>query len=208
MTRRSVTNERYRGEMKGTTRRSAASAKPKRDAGVATSTASPASKKAAGKAAKPGLFGRRGPRQPAQAAPSSPEMKRLRRWWWAFMGTAVIIALAMVPSSGLKNPALDSALFAFYAVALGGALYLEFGPLRRARQAAVAATKKSGKSGSGKGGAKSSSSGGTSAGGKVVTSAEIQAPEQSAASRRFGAVKDALGFGSKPSGADKGDTGA
>jgi TRAP-type C4-dicarboxylate transport system permease large subunit len=144
VSRRSVTNDRYRVENKGKTRKSASSAKPKREAG-STSSAVPA--KAAAKTAKKRPWGRGGARRTAPAVPSTPEMKKLRRYWWALMAVAVVVALAMWPTSGLKNRTLNSALFATYAVVLAAALYLEFGPLRKARAAAIASAKKEGKSG-------------------------------------------------------------
>ena len=140
-----MNNDRYKADIKGKTRKSASSAKPKREAGVSTS-AVPA------KAAAKGVQRRwwqagGGARQPLPSAPSTPEMKKLRRIWWGLMVAAVLTALAMVPASGMKNRALDYALIAFYVIVLGSALYLEFGPLRKARQAAVASAKKGAKSG-------------------------------------------------------------
>lgn len=126
-------NDRYRMEQKGHTRKSASSAKPKREAGTTT----PAAKKPA----KPKLFGKGPAREPVGAIPSTPEMKQMRRYWWIAMGAAIIIAVAMVPISKYKNTTLDSALFGLYAVALSAALYLEFGPLRKMRREAVEAAK-------------------------------------------------------------------
>jgi hypothetical protein len=73
--------------------------------------------------------------------PSTPQMKSLRRYWWILIGTAIVLAVAMIPIQKLGNTTLDSVLFGVYAAALGGALYLEFGPLRRARKAAIAEAK-------------------------------------------------------------------
>ena len=143
MARRSAMNDRYRVEQKGHTRKSASSAKPKREAGTTATTA-----KKPAKSAKPKLFGKGPAREPVGAIPSTPEMKKMRRYWWIAMGVAIVIAVAMVPISKYKNSALDSALFGLYAVALSAALYLEFGPLRKMRREAVAAAKaKSGKGG-------------------------------------------------------------
>ena len=143
MARRSVMNDRYRMEQKGHTRKSASSAKPKREAGATATTV-----KKSAKSTKPKLFGKGPAREPIGAIPSTPEMKKMRRYWWIAMGVAIVIAVAMVPISKYKNSALDSALFGLYAVALSAALYLEFGPLRKMRREAVAAAKaKSGKGG-------------------------------------------------------------
>jgi hypothetical protein len=142
MARRSVTNDRYRVEQKGHTRKSASAAKPKREAGE--SAASSTSKKPVKKgAAKKGAtrWGRGAAREPLPTVPSTPQMKALRRYWWILIGTAIVLAVAMIPIQQLKNQTLDSVLFGVYAAALGGALYLEFGPLRRARKAAIAEAK-------------------------------------------------------------------
>jgi hypothetical protein len=161
VSRRSVSNDRYRVENKGKTRKSASSAKPKREAGVGTSAAVAVT--SAGKSAKTKTSWWSRVTRPTQPAiPTTPEMKKLRRVWWSLMVAAVLIALAMIPASSMKNRTLDYALIGGYAVVLGTALYLEFGPLRKARMAAIASAKKSSKSGGknaakpvgGKGGAK------------------------------------------------------
>jgi len=144
MARRSMMNDRYRVEQKGHTRKSASSAKPKREAGVAATSAG---KKAVKASARPKLFGKGPAREPIPAIPSTPEMKKMRRYWWIAMGVAIVIAVAMVPISRYKNSTLDSVLFGLYAAALGGALYLEFGPLRRMRREAVEAAKAKGSKG-------------------------------------------------------------
>jgi len=131
-------NDRYRVEQKGHTRKSASSAKPKREAGAASGTVKKAT------TSKPKLFGKGPAREPVPAIPSTPEMKKMRRWWWIAMGVAITIAVAMVPISRLKNSTLDSVLLGLYAAALGGALYLEFGPLRKMRREAVEAAKAKG----------------------------------------------------------------
>lgn len=143
MARRSVMNDRYRVEQKGHTRKSASSAKPKREAGTATAPAKkPVAKK---RSFWSRATGGQSSSKTATPVPSTPEMKRLRRIWWVFMGFAIVIAFGMVPIAKYKIGWLDTLLFALYAVALGGALYLEFGPLRKARLAAVAAAKDKGK---------------------------------------------------------------
>ena len=139
MSRRSVMNDRYRVEQKGKTRKSASAAKPKRAAGEATVAAKkPAAKP---KSALGRLFGGGGSSTPAARIEPTPQMKMLRRWWWVCMGAAILLALVMIQTSKMGNPTVDRAVLGAYAVALGGALYLEFGPLRRARIAAAAAAK-------------------------------------------------------------------
>jgi hypothetical protein len=146
MSRRSVMNDRYRVDRAGKTRKSASSAKPKRAAGEATSA--PGKKKAKAKPAakRSSLWGRGPAREPVPKVEPTPVMKKLRRWWWVCMAVAVILAVAMIPTAKLKNRTYDSLLFGVYAAALGGALYIEFGPLRKARMAAIADQKSGGKS--------------------------------------------------------------
>jgi hypothetical protein len=145
MARRSISNDRYRVEQKGKTRKSASAAKPKREAGVAAGT-TPSKKKPEKKGAT--RWGRGPARDPLPQVPSTPEMKTLRRYWWVLIGAAIVLAVAMIPIQKLKNTTLDSVMFGFYAAALAGALYLEFGPLRKARLAAIAEAKKKGGKGS------------------------------------------------------------
>jgi hypothetical protein len=139
MSRRSVTNDRYRVDRSGKTRKSASAAKPKRAAGESASA--PKKKPAAKPRSALGrLFGG-GSSSPAARIESTPEMKKLRRVWWVFMGVAILLALTMLQTSKLKNRTIDAVVFGTYAAALGGALYIEFVPLRRARLAAATAAK-------------------------------------------------------------------
>jgi hypothetical protein len=141
MARRSVGNDRYRVEQKGHTRKSASAAKPKRGAGVAAGSDS-AKKKAPAKKTAAGKTTPRWGRGPSRAAgprfESTPQIKQLRRYWWILIGVALALAVAMLFTNSLGNKALDSALLGLYAAALCGSLYLEFGPLRKARLAAIA----------------------------------------------------------------------
>ena len=136
MSRRSVTNERYKKDNLGTTRKSAASLKPIREAGEASSASKPKAKKGPSRTAAK--------RSAPARVPDSPEVKRLRKYWWGFMGSALLIAVLLVPITSNKtlNQRFGSIAVGVYAAALGGALYLEFGPIRKARAAAVAAAKR------------------------------------------------------------------
>jgi hypothetical protein len=151
VSRRAVTNDRYKKDNFGTTRKSAASVKPKREAGEAASAQTNPKPKA--KAKGPA---RTAAKKPASSArvPDSPEVKRLRKWWWGFMGAALLIAFLLVPITSNKtiNQRFGSIAVGVYAATLGVALYLEFGPIRRARAAAIAAAKKDEKSGAKPGG--------------------------------------------------------
>jgi len=76
MARRSASNERYRVETKGQTRKSAGSVKPKRPAGTVDKTRpEPAiKKKPAGKA-----------KRTYTPLPSTPEIKKWRKIWWVLI---------------------------------------------------------------------------------------------------------------------------
>jgi hypothetical protein len=130
MTRRSPMHQRYQSKKpKGSTGRSAASAKPKRDAG-----------KAAAKSSSSGSESKRwGP-----AMPQTPESKRLRRIWWGLVIGALAFALASVFVKR-NTPYLWWPIMAAYAICLGGAMYLEFFPLRKMRREAEEELRKSGK---------------------------------------------------------------
>jgi hypothetical protein len=126
-------NDRYRTEQTGSTRKSAASAKPKRAAGET------------GPVSKPKESGKRS----LLKAEQSPEMKKWRRIWWIFIGIALLLAFLGIPLQ--KYPPWNQIVLVLYAVFLGIALYLEFGPLRKARLAMMEEQKTKGKD-KGKGG--------------------------------------------------------
>ena len=93
MSQRSPMNARYQKgtEPKGQTRRSASSAKPKRDLGVGTSSSK--SKSSAGSAVKSSVKDRY-----AASVPANPLYKSYRRVWWSTLGIALVslvISLAM-----------------------------------------------------------------------------------------------------------------
>jgi hypothetical protein len=141
MARRSALNERYQKNTSpaGKTRRSASSAKPKREAGSATSAGAKPKKKAANRPSW---------REAMAAMPSTPEMKR---WRWVWIG---LILLALVIAAGIAFiPALRgnrTALYvgsALYVASLGGAVYIDFAVIRKLRAQAMAARKPSGKKG-------------------------------------------------------------
>jgi hypothetical protein len=140
MSRRAVTNDRYKKDNMGTTRKSGASVKPKREVGESSSSSTPSKSKTKAKGSSKSA----GKRSAPARVPDSPEVKRLRKYWWGFMAAALLLAFALVPITGNKvlNDRVGSVAVGLYAAALGGALYLEFGPIRKARAAAVAAAKK------------------------------------------------------------------
>jgi hypothetical protein len=219
MSQRSPFNDRYKVDQKGKTRKSAAGAKPKREHG--TSAAVPV-KKAPAK--KQGLFSRgSGARSQAALIEQRPEIRRLRRYWWWLWGGAVGVAIIIV-FVGPQERAFPwiryvvYVLWALWAAAMAGAFYLEFVPIKKAREAAIAeakAKKGSGKgpgkgsgkgSGNGSGGATGSSGGagasgdtsGTASGGSSDADAPTAATPVTGAATRLGArVRGLFGGGSK-----------
>jgi hypothetical protein len=140
MSRRAVTNDRYKKEnLGGTTRKSGASVKPKREAGEAADSVSSSKSKA-----KKGSSGAGAKRPAPLRVPDSPEVKRLRKYWWGFMGAALLLVFVIVQIANNKvlNQRYGGLVVGLYIAALGAAMYLEFGPIRKARAAAVAAAKK------------------------------------------------------------------
>ena len=82
MSRRSPLNDRYKkdGAPKGVTRKSASSAKPKRD--VSSGKTSSTAKRKTNSSAKY-----------ARLMPDTPEFKRLRKAWWVILGVAIVMLL-------------------------------------------------------------------------------------------------------------------
>jgi hypothetical protein len=146
MSRRSPQNPRYRRDAEiGTTRRSAASAKPKRGAGK-TSEASAASKgKGKGKAAGKGGSSSAGskPARMAQITPDTPEFKRWRRIWLGLL--IVAIGLSLAAWFLRATPQGNAALIGAYAC-IFSAFFIELTKVRPMRrewlERAVGVTKK------------------------------------------------------------------
>lgn len=151
MAQRSPYNDRYKTEQKGKTRKSAAGAKPRREAG-ASGSAAPAKKETPKKRS---LWGR-GPAAPPVPVVTSPELKKLRRIWWVLWVASLLIAVAILfLQQGAKaDPSLNRFvpfLWGLWTASLGGAFYLEFSPIRKARAAAIEAEKSKSKKKSKKG---------------------------------------------------------
>jgi hypothetical protein len=142
MATRSPYNDRYKVDQKGQTRRSASASKPKR--AIADLTPSDSPKKAVPKKKLWGLAPAAG-RAPAFAP--TPKMKQLRKIWWALWGASLLIALVIVlwGQPGSPYAAYVSFAWGLWGAAMAGAFYLEFGPIRKARAAAMEAARKGGK---------------------------------------------------------------
>ena len=132
MARRSPLNARYQKNTgpAGKTRRSASAAKPKREAGGQA----PATAKK--KADRPSL------RQAFASQPQTPEMKQWRRVWWILIVGAFALAITagFVPFVQ-QQPVLRIGVMVAYLVALGGALYIDLGVIRKMRAKADASGK-------------------------------------------------------------------
>jgi len=137
MSTRSPYNDRNKIEQKGKTRKSAAASKPKRGAGVSASSA-PSKKKPT----KKSMWHRRPASGPVAPQVQSPEMKRLRRIWWILWGSSLGVALVAVfiGQFAKTNPSLQvvyTVLLGLWAASFAGVIYLEIGPIRKARRAAL-----------------------------------------------------------------------
>lgn len=144
MGQRSPYNERYKTENKGKTRKSASSAKPKREVADLTPTGS--SKKAE---KKKGLFARsRTAPRAVQPIPSSPRMKQLRRIWWVLWIVALLVAVGILylERGGAAYQGYVAFAWGVWAFAMAGAFYLEFVPIRKERARLMAGAGSGGKS--------------------------------------------------------------
>lgn len=131
MARRNPANPRYqKGGDVGKTRRSAASAKPKRAAGDASADSSKKSKKKRG-----GFF---------KSFPMTPEYRRWRKMWAGMLGAAIVFSALAWWQQG-TGPGAVALAFAYACIFT--ALYIDFFRLRRLRKAAIEEDK-AGKSGS------------------------------------------------------------
>ena len=150
MAQRSPYNDRYKTDQKGKTRRSASAAKPKRAlADVTPAQAAKASQK------KPSLWTRaknagssgQAARQEALRIESTPRMKRLRRIWWWLWGGALLVAVIILAMQQMKvgSPAVVAGAWVVWLAAMGGAFFLEFGPIRNERVLVATAANNAGK---------------------------------------------------------------
>jgi cation transport ATPase len=145
MAQRSPYNDRYKVDQKGKTRKSASAAKPKR--ALADLTPAQAAKKSQ---KKPSLWSRAkssgsgsGASAAAARIESTPRMKQLRRVWWMLWSGALAMAVLILVLQQLKftNPIVNGLLWLLWLVAMGGAFYIEFIPIRKERAMAVEALK-------------------------------------------------------------------
>ena len=145
MARRSATNARYQKfqEPAGQTRKSAASAKPKRSSSTTpTKSAKSSAKSSAKKSVKRG---------PIAVEPATAEFKAVRRTWWILLGVALVLTTASwairayVQTSWSAQVATGVLGLAYGSIFY--ALFLDWTKMRPMRKAAFQAAK-SGKSAS------------------------------------------------------------
>lgn len=136
MARRSPLNPRYQKHAKvGSTKRSASSLKPKRQAGSATSAPAGKPKPAAGK------------KRPPLTLPTSPEIKRWRRVWWALVAVMVVTAATSYIPSLRENMAAQRIGMAVLTAAFFPAMYIELVVIRRLRNDLIKQQKREKKDG-------------------------------------------------------------
>ena len=131
MARRSPYNDRYRKEANtGSTRRSASSMKPKRKA-AEPSSAKKTSGPAKGKTTAT-VAGR---------LPDTPEVRFYNRLYLVLFGIAIVALLPMLLGPAVfhfvPNKTLSAVLWGIYAASIGAALYVQTGPLRKLKNAAL-----------------------------------------------------------------------
>jgi hypothetical protein len=117
-------NERYQKHTapSGTTRRSAASAKPKRT----TDGSAPSTKGKGGASA----------RQRVPLHPPTEEYRKLRRIWWVFLGGAIVLStVAWVLWRQPIDKTIGTAVLIAGYVCIGAAIWLDFTKMRPLRQA-------------------------------------------------------------------------
>jgi hypothetical protein len=130
MAQRSPTNARYQKYTKpeGKTRRSAASAKPKRDSGKTAAVSKSSSKSAAA--------------QRKVVVPTSPEYRKWRNIWWACLGVGFALALVsgiaflVLPQGTVARPVLNGILFVCYGFLIAS-MFIDYKRVRPARDAAI-----------------------------------------------------------------------
>lgn len=129
MSQRSYTNERYRKDAKiGSTRKSAAKAKPVRQQGSAVSDKS---KKAAEdrKAAE-----KKAARKEAWKLPSSPEIDNWRKVWWIALGLAIAAFAAGLYADRTGNGTLTRVSLGVELACVLVAVYIDTFVIRRLRK--------------------------------------------------------------------------
>lgn len=123
MSRRSAQNARYRKDAQiGSTRKSAASAKPKRDAGVAAKPAKSTGKKSSSAGAKKAV----------QINPDTPQFKMWRRIWLALLLVAMVLSGGSFALRNVNDTVMKIVLTLAY-VCIFAAFFIDYTIIRRLR---------------------------------------------------------------------------
>lgn len=142
MTRRNPMNERYQEDTHtGSTRKSAASAKPKSQAASTTHAPAPKSKKQKKEEAREREMKMERKRRILSGDSGNgydvptPEFKKLKRRWWGVLIAAIITtALAFAASTSADFAWLSMVLLVASYVLIIIAFYIDLGPIRRMRK--------------------------------------------------------------------------
>jgi hypothetical protein len=127
MARRNPMNQRYTSDKSGSTKKSAASAKPKRSAGERSGTSSTKSKKDE-KPEKKSRF---------IETVTTPEIKAHRKRWWIMMGLALLAAGALLLEPVQDNQLLVSIAIGTWLASFGSSVYLDLFVIRKLRKAEI-----------------------------------------------------------------------
>lgn len=135
MTQRNPMNERYTSEdRKGTTRKSAASAKPKTKAAASVRIQPTEKTKEQKKAERKAERAKRSERDREFYNPPTERYKKLRRLWWVLLGGAIVLTVfSFVGQQWFPAEATYVTLGLAY-VFIIGALYVDFSKCRKERQ--------------------------------------------------------------------------
>ena len=144
MTQRSPMNERYSTEKhKGTTRKSASSAKPKREAAASVTVVAKTKTKAEKKAEKKKLEARQREKTQKYYNPPTPEYKRMRKIWVAFVAGALIASITSFFVLGKVPSEVSTVILVIAYVCIACALYVDLVKIRRIRNKYAAAQRES-----------------------------------------------------------------
>lgn len=135
MTQRSPMNERYTTEKpKGTTRKSASSAKPKREAAATVTVVTKTKTKAEKKAERKKEEQKQRERDARYYNPRTPEYKRMRAYWVACVVIALAGSIGSFLLMGRVPGAVTTALLIAAYAAIAVALYIDLVKIRRIRR--------------------------------------------------------------------------
>ena len=139
MSQRNPMNDRYQTDKhQGTTRKSAASAKPKAKAAATVTTGSPKKaykeRKAEQKAARKEEADRQREIDKKYSKPDTPRFKKLRKMWWGcIIGGVILTAISFIFRDQMPQPLSIGILIGAYALIIL-AFYIDFSKIRKERK--------------------------------------------------------------------------